>query len=84
MCFPSWRGWTTARHRFQPFMRPVRQSARQKQADRHVILASAAMVGAGLGQLALTANESVPTRIRLEAQIASRLNQLRDTNFSPR
>jgi hypothetical protein len=33
---------------------------------------------------ALKANESAPTRIRLEAQTASRLNQLRETNFSPR
>jgi hypothetical protein len=37
-----------------------------------------------LGTAALNANESVPTRIRLAAQIASRLNQLRETNLSPR
>lgn len=32
----------------------------------------------------LNANEIAPTRTRLAAQTASKLNQLRDTNFSPR
>ena len=32
----------------------------------------------------LTASETVPIRTRLAAQAASRLNQLRDTKFSPR
>jgi DNA-binding transcriptional MocR family regulator len=31
-----------------------------------------------------TANETAPTKTSVTAQVASRLNQLRDTNFSPR
>lgn len=34
--------------------------------------------------LAFNASATVPTRIRLTAHTASRLNQLRDTNVSPR
>jgi hypothetical protein len=32
----------------------------------------------------LIASERAPTRMRLTAQVASRLNQLRDTNLRPR
>jgi hypothetical protein len=32
----------------------------------------------------LNVSESAPTRARLRAQVASRLNQLRDTNLRPR
>ena len=32
----------------------------------------------------LIASDKVPTKTRLTAQVASRLNQLRDTNLRPR
>src|SRR5215831_12551069 len=39
---------------------------------------------AGVLAQKLKASESAPTKMRLRAQMASRLNQLRDTNLRPR
>jgi hypothetical protein len=36
------------------------------------------------GAIRFNASATAPTRIRLTAQLASRLNQLRETNFKPR